>query len=544
MNLIETAFNYIEMGLSIIPIRPKDKKPLVKWEEFQSRFATQEEITKWFTDTPNANIGIVTGKLSNIFVVDLDKHDEKYNEEITIQYIPDTVVCPTVNTPKGGQHLYFHYPEINISIGARILPGIDFRGEGGFVVAPPSVNGNGKSYEWVVNFDRSILSALPASFQASILNNNKVHYIGECKNLTNDNLTNAYKPNIILQSGTRDQDLFTVANALIKSKVNIDFTKQVMNILAKNCNPPFPENEAEVKILSAIERANRRERNLAAEIREFITLQESYIDLTFAYRTLHLLTKEEKNNAMVIFNRLCKEGLIKKTGRGCYELVKEIEESFIDLESADTKTLPVKLPLGICDLVKIMPKNIIMIAGESNSGKTAFLLNVAARNMEKHEVIYFSSEMGGAELKERLQNYDRIPFSEWNHCTFIERASDFDVAIRPNAVNIIDFLEIHDEFYKIGGYIKKIFDKLENGIAIIAIQKNKGRDEGLGGARSIEKARLYLSMAPGTIKIIKAKNWVSGFMNPNGMRKDYKLVKGMNFKETSNWINEETGTAF
>ena len=183
-----------------------------------------------------------------------------------------------------------------------------------------------------------------------------------------------------------------------------------------------------------------------------------------------------------------------------------------------------------------MPKNSIIVAGESNAGKTEMLLNVAARNMVDHEVVYFTSEMGGAELKERLQNFtEKLPMQMWSHCKFIERASDFDIAIRPDAINIIDFLEVHDEFYKIGGLIKKIFDKLNKGIAIIAIQKNPGRDDGLGGQRSIEKARLYISMSPGKIKIVKAKNWVSGLMNPNGLCKNYKLIKGMIFKEDSEW---------
>ena len=184
-----------------------------------------------------------------------------------------------------------------------------------------------------------------------------------------------------------------------------------------------------------------------------------------------------------------------------------------------------------------MPKNIIVVAGESNAGKSAFLLNIAAKNMIDHKVFYFSSEMGGAELKERLQNFnEKMPFKMWEHCTFIERANDFDIAIRPDDINIIDFLEIHDEFYKIGGFIKKIFDKLNKGIAVIAIQKNKGRDDGLGGARSIEKARLYLSMRPGAIKIVKAKNWVSGLINPNGLEKQFKLAKGMIFSDASNWV--------
>ncbi len=536
--MLEAALKYQEAGLSIIPITARGKKPLVKWEEYQSRIAGSEEIKQWWMKTPNANIGIVTGKISNIFVVDLDKYDKDYSEDTYLNYFPDSLVCPTVSTPRGGQHIFFSYPEnSNITIGARHIPGIDFRGDKGFVVAPPSIGENGKVYSWQDNlyFDRATLVPPPAAY----INKISTFNIGECKELTGTDLTNPYRPYNILQSGRRDQDLFTVANALIKNKVDTEFTKQVIEILADNCNPPFPKNEAEIKILSAIERAKRKERNLTAEIREFVTLQEGYFDLTFVYTTLQILTKEEKNNAMVIINRLCKEGVIEKYGnkRGCYIPIRELQENIIDLSTADTTCLNIKLPLGIHDLVKIMPKNIIVIAGESNVGKTALLLNIAAKNMLDHPVFYFSSEMGGAELKERLSNFsDHVPLELWKHCTFIERANDFDIAIRPDAINIIDFLEIHDEFYKIGGYIKKIFDKLDKGIAIIAIQKNKGRDDGLGGARSIEKARLYLSMAPGVIKIIKAKNWVSSLVNPNGLQIDYKLAKGMIFKADSNWV--------
>ena len=273
-----------------------------------------------------------------------------------------------------------------------------------------------------------------------------------------------------------------------------------------------------------------------------MTLQEGYFDLTFALQTLQIITKEEKNNAMVVFNRLCKEGLIEKYGnkRGCYIPIQRLEESIIDLRVADTSTLILKFPFGIHELVKIMPKNVIVVAGESNAGKSAFLLNFAAKNMIDHKVTYFSSEMGSAELKERLMNFtEKLPFKSWEHCTFIERANDFDLAIRPEGINIIDFLEIHDDFYKVGGFIKKIFDKLTTGIAVIAIQKNKGRDEGLGGARSLEKARLYISMKPGQVKIVKAKNWVSSMINPNNLVKNFKLAKGMIFTDISGWEHED-----
>jgi hypothetical protein len=154
-------------------------------------------------------------------------------------------------------------------------------------------------------------------------------------------------------------------------------------------------------------------------------------------------------------------------------------------------------------------------------------------NMAKHEVHYFSSEMGALELKDRLLKFDR-PLTSWEIVKFKERASNFADVIKPNAVNIIDFLEVHDEFYKIGGLIKAIYDKLTTGIAVIAIQKNKGTDFGLGGMRSLEKARLYLAMEPGKIRIVKGKNYASQ-MYPNGREHDFRLIQGCHFQGEGTW---------
>jgi hypothetical protein len=536
-SFLDAALSYEQMGFSVIPLIPGQKKPMIKWQQYQKERATAEQITKWWADAPKANIGIVTGDVSGVFVVDIDT---KEGQENLLQYGFDSIECPTVTTPRDGQHLYFKNPKEKITIGAGIIPGTDFRGNGGFVVAPPSVNGNGKGYSWLVDFSRDTLVPPPAAY----INKISTLYRGCSNSVVSEekDTTKDYKHYKILQEGTRDNDLFHVANCLVKGGAEKFVIEQVLERLILSWGEKPDQKWIDVKIQSAIDRADRRERNLSAEIREWITLQEGYFNTTDILQTLQLTTKEEKKNLTVILTRLNHEGLIEKYGerRGQYKTIQKLEENIIDLAVADNTCLPVKFPLGIHELVKIMPKNIIVVAGESNAGKSAFLLNIAARNMTDHKVFYFSSEMGGAELKERLQNFnEKMPFKMWENCTFIERANDFDIAIRPDDINIIDFLEIHDEFYKIGGFIKKIFDKLEKGIAIIAIQKNKGRDDGLGGARSIEKARLYLSMRPGVIKIVKAKNWVSGTVNPNGLEKQFKLAKGMIFADASNWVKAD-----
>jgi hypothetical protein len=110
--------------------------------------------------------------------------------------------------------------------------------------------------------------------------------------------------------------------------------------------------------------------------------------------------------------------------------------------------------------------------------------------------------------------------------------------IKPNDINIIDFLEIHDDFWKIGGMIKGIYDKLDNGIAVIAIQKDPIKEHGVGATRSLEKARLYLTMDSHRIKIIKGKNWAQQGVNPSGLELHFKLIRGCHFILEQDWIRE------
>ena len=137
--------------------------------------------------------------------------------------------------------------------------------------------------------------------------------------------------------------------------------------------------------------------------------------------------------------------------------------------------------------------------------------------------------MGAEELRLRLEKFE-LPLSDWKFKPY-ERASNFGDAIVPDAVNIVDYLELTDNFYQVGGQLKAIFDRLTTGIAIIAIQKKAGIDMGRGAEFSLEKARLYLSMDSGELKIIKGKNWAQPGQNPNGKVFTFKLVNGANFIE-------------
>jgi replicative DNA helicase len=145
MTIYDFAVYYVkQLKFSVIPIKPKDKKPFLhSWKEFQKRKATTAELKKWFKNTDN-NIAIVTGKISGgLVVVDLDSNDAML--WAIDKGFPKTA---QVQTGRGYQLFYKSKIEVRNFQARKDLPGIDLRGDGGYVVAPPSIHPNGKTYKW------------------------------------------------------------------------------------------------------------------------------------------------------------------------------------------------------------------------------------------------------------------------------------------------------------------------------------------------------------------------------------------------------------
>lgn len=138
------------------------KKPcLTGWKEYQNRIATEDEIIAWFNQNPEPNIAIITGKVSNIVVFDLDSQDAiEYAEEQG--GFPDTAKAKTWK----GRHVIMKYPGFEVKnqtkkdIGEDKKLDIDIRGDGGYIVAPPSIHGSGHQYTWEPGF--SIFEIDPA----------------------------------------------------------------------------------------------------------------------------------------------------------------------------------------------------------------------------------------------------------------------------------------------------------------------------------------------------------------------------------------------
>lgn len=537
--MIEAALKYHEKGMSVFPVNPNTKKPLVEWKKYQTERPTIDQLHAWF-DRTNNGIAIVTGKISDTFVVDFDRYKPGFSEEDALKLIPDSINAPTVQTMNKGQHLYFRNPEINASIMAGVAPGIDYRGEGGYVVAPPSRSMTGAEYTWLVSLDECERPSLPDSFKNAVINKDKYKlYIGGDDNRSRQ--LSSLSSNVVnlFNQGTRDQDLFHVANCLIKGGCENEITEKVLEILALNCNPPFPLNEAIIKIKSAIQRSERRGGNLAADVKEWVLSSSGVFLSSDVVKTLQLSSRVDMQNVSKVLERLRAEGLIEKYGnkRGQFRTLDQDEE-VIDYLKANTNPYTLRMPMGIHEWVAIHPGNVIVIAGESNAGKSAMCLNIAKMNCHDNPVNYMSSEMqDGAELRIRLEKFGE-PLENWKKIKFTFRTDNFPDRIDPEGLNVIDYLDegTDSEAYKMPMRIRQIADRLKGGVAVIALQKDPNKGLGFGGSGTLNRSRLYLTMTrQGVLTIQKAKIWRNDNINPNGLFCNFKLVGGAKFIRDGEW---------
>ena len=139
----EWACWYATAGWRVFPCEPRGKKPLVKWRDLAT--TDYRVIDTWWPWWSNANIGLVTGE--HFDVIDFDTESAwGYFVVFCNEHDVDWTVYPRVKTGHGC-HVYVKASGARNSAGRR--PGIDVRGVGGYVIAPPSVHANGSVYTWI-----------------------------------------------------------------------------------------------------------------------------------------------------------------------------------------------------------------------------------------------------------------------------------------------------------------------------------------------------------------------------------------------------------
>jgi hypothetical protein len=165
--LFEAALDYVRCGIPVFPCNPIDKRPLTS-NGFKDATRDETQVLAWWQQYPNAMIGAPTGPASGIWAIDLDldpakKIDGKATlDQLTTQRGPLPPTWVTV-TPRGGRHLLFAW-DSNVEIrnsASKIGPGIDVRGNGGYICLPPSRNATGGAYQWEPGGPRNVALAPP-----------------------------------------------------------------------------------------------------------------------------------------------------------------------------------------------------------------------------------------------------------------------------------------------------------------------------------------------------------------------------------------------
>jgi hypothetical protein len=155
----DAALQLAQKGLAVFPCQPHGKEPACD-TGLHAATTDRERIDRWWHAFPNLNIGIATGMVSGVFVLDIDGED---GEGSLLKLESEHgALPPTVEAITGkGRHCYFRITgkrKISNSVG-QLGVGLDVRGDGGYVIAPPSVHPSGRTYAWSVDTTRDFAAA-------------------------------------------------------------------------------------------------------------------------------------------------------------------------------------------------------------------------------------------------------------------------------------------------------------------------------------------------------------------------------------------------
>jgi hypothetical protein len=149
---------YHGYGLQVVPaMHPNSggqwKRPAIKWREHENELVDGDAVVSWFPRSANGQMGIVTGKCSGIFVLDLDTHKGPeamawWRGLLAVENSDLDLETAIVTTGGGGKQLYFRTPDFWTPPTNKTAIGVDIRGQGGFVMAPPSMHESGTAYVW------------------------------------------------------------------------------------------------------------------------------------------------------------------------------------------------------------------------------------------------------------------------------------------------------------------------------------------------------------------------------------------------------------
>ncbi len=228
--MLDYALHYAKLGWPVFPLN--GKIPAIPRERggrgCHDATLDLTRIAEWWREYPDANVGVGTGRRSGLLVIDVDpRHNSRWLDSLNSLELPPTF---TVKTWSGGAHLYFRFTgDARITIGTDLLPGIDWRGNGGYVVAAGSIV-DGKQYEIAKNLP--IARAPDALLERILAKRNRPRPTPDANG------------HMVIMNGQRNGTLFSLACLL--RRFGLEYNAIYESLRATNadhCDPALGDDE-------------------------------------------------------------------------------------------------------------------------------------------------------------------------------------------------------------------------------------------------------------------------------------------------------------
>lgn len=262
----EYALYYESRGLCVLPACSPDvqghnekvcgkslgKHPLLKaWSEFQTRRSTREEIEKWWTQWPEANIIIVAGEVSNnLVIVDIDDPEAYDAWTKKNQFILDLESTWNYMTGGGGLHSHFR---TSFPAKKKKFPWGEIQGEGTYVIVPPSMHKSGTRYEPALTDDIRITAA-PGPLEALLKGPGLPQEVREGKDYVEE-LVEGLRS---LSKGERVDKLVAYGGRLAARGIDAEEINFILGLANMNSEEPLPDHEFDSMVAPAARKFGQR----------------------------------------------------------------------------------------------------------------------------------------------------------------------------------------------------------------------------------------------------------------------------------------------
>lgn len=240
-------------------------------------------------------------------------------------------------------------------------------------------------------------------------------------------------------------------------------------------------------------------------------------------------------------NKDNKNPLLEQVNRDSYRIIERELNEIVWWTDKEKKILDVRWPYGVEDTTEfgfednivLYPGDVIGLAGEGNKGKTCMALNFLLNNLDKFpDSIYFTSEFNDVKFRERIKSFDWVNIYNDGKPKFrlAKLEENFQDKLIPTGLNVVDWVDMPDEPWKIGQIFKKGSNKLTTGLLFICLQKRSYKPFAVGGEAAMDYASAFFSiifdktLSSNVLKVEKVKE--PGNSNPNYKKFSFGIAKG------------------